>query len=464
MLDKTQKKGSTKHKKKNAFFCFVLTYSYLCHQNKTSMKHIWTLAAALLLLSSCNKSDDDNTEKKDTIGDRTVVVYMSGENNLSALTNSDIEEMTAGAKNLPDSKRLIVFVDRADSRKKPFIARINSSSTTSRIDTLYQYPEDFYASSADRFYEVLQRATQLAPAKEYGLVLWGHANGWFIESDSVKTELRRAYGVDNGNNTTNGGQPKWLNIPSMRLALEKLGIDWQFVFADCCNMMCAEVGYELRNVTRYFIGSPAEIPSSGAPYHELVPVFFMSGNSLCHGIVDNYFNHYKNVYSQKPQIDVNGVSVPEELSGHSVPLTVFDTQYAEPLARATRDVVAKIAATHSELPDLAEIPYYLDVVSPVMYDMKAFIRHYAPESDYQSWLAVFSQAVPYSHASLRWMTIYESLYNAFGSFSRDESVYGCISMYIPQDLPGYNAGSSQYNKTAENMEWNRVIGWSQYGW
>ena len=40
----------------------------------------------------------------------------------------------------------------------------------------------------------------------------------------------------------------------------------KFIFADCCNFMCLESIYELRQVADYIIGSPAEIPEIGAPY------------------------------------------------------------------------------------------------------------------------------------------------------------------------------------------------------
>ena len=45
----------------------------------------------------------------------------------------------------------------------------------------------------------------------------------------------------------------------------------KFIMADCCNFMCLENLYELRDVCDYIIGSPAEIPAQGAPYYDIVP-------------------------------------------------------------------------------------------------------------------------------------------------------------------------------------------------
>lgn len=426
------------------------------------MKYLLTSVCALLLMVSCSK--DDSTTPSTTVSQRTIVVYMSAENNLSNFSPYDINEIIAGAKNLSDNQRILLFVDKASTTEKPFIARVDSRSTTEKIDTLYRYTSDFYASSPDSFYEVLQRATTLAPAKEYGLVLWGHASGWLVEQDTISTQMRRAYGADNGMNTLTTSGYKWMNINTMRLALEKLGIQWQFIFADCCNMMSAEVAYELRNVTRYLIGSPAEIPGNGAPYHLLTPQFFKSGKELYQGIIDGYFNYYTEAYAANPNISVSGVFVTEELGGHSVPLAVFDTQYATQLASKTEEIVDKIATTYPEQLDLSAIPYYLYSDVAVLYDMKAFIKHYASAADYQSWLAVFNQAVPYARPSLKWMTIFEKLYRAFDSFNQDKSVYGCISMFIPQNLPSYYNGTYNYNKYSMHFEWNHTIGWNRFGW
>ena len=56
---------------------------------------------------------------------------------------------------------------------------------------------------------------------------------------------------------------------------------------NCCNFMCLEVLYELRNVTDYIIGSPAEIPDQGAPYDEIVPDMFADGRFYT-SIIDKY--------------------------------------------------------------------------------------------------------------------------------------------------------------------------------
>ena len=52
----------------------------------------------------------------------------------------------------------------------------------------------------------------------------------------------------------------------------------KFIMTDCCNMMCLENLYELRQTCDYFIGSPAEIPDNGAPYDQIVSDMFAGGD------------------------------------------------------------------------------------------------------------------------------------------------------------------------------------------
>ena len=416
-----------------------------------------TFISAMLLMASCSSNDDKQPIQK---AKRTVFVYMAGENGLSSITSDDIQEMTDGAADIPSNNRMLIFVDKADSKIKPFIAQVTTNKQQP-LDSLYMYPKDFYSSDADCFREVMERMMNLSPSDEYALILWGHASGWAVEKDTIVGPSRRAYGVDNGANAySNDG--KWMNITQMARALEGL-TPFKFIFADCCNMGCAEVGYELRNATEYLIASPAEIPGNGAPYDKIMSSLFKSGSDMYRGIVDSYFNYYTDFYHQKSPVSVSGVGY-EDLDGFSVPLSVIDTRYIAQLAERTRDVLTTIAPQYPNAPDLKGIPNYWQYDDPVMYDMKAYIQHYASANDYAAWKQVFDQAVPYSRMSFKWMTIYLDLYyEGFKEFDTKADC-GCVSMFIPQNGTSYTFGAFAYNKKANNFGWNRVVNWSRFGW
>lgn len=253
-----------------------------------------------------------------------------------------------------------------------------------------------------------------------------------------------------------------MNITQMAQALKGLP-KFDFIFADCCHMMTAEVGYELRDVTSYLIGSPSEFPGYGAPYDVIIPQLFKNGRELYRGIIDTYYNYYMERYIAKKS----------RWEGYSVPLSVIDTRYMGQLAQATRDVLSLFTGgypQYPETPNLQNLVYYCGIDVPFMYDMRALIKRNTPEAVFQSWDKVYQQAVPYYRMSMRWMTVYNGLFGHwnligdFPDFDQDESLYGCLSMYIPRNTESYNGGDYQYNKTANNFGWNRIIDWSRFGW
>lgn len=421
------------------------------------MRKFVLLLCALAGLAACHDDEDDSPQDVKTA--RTVLVYMAGENNLTVTSNGDrylcvdLAEIIEGSKSLAENQRLFVFVDSLSEKGKnstPVIMEVKGGKTT----IMHQFESDFYSCDPARFREIVQYVESTAPAESYGLVLWGHASGWSVSTDTIAgSRTTRAYGQDNG--TDHGGSLKWMNITQMARALEGLP-KFDFIFADCCNMICAEVGYELRNVTDYLIGSPAEIPGDGAPYDQLAPIFYKSGSQLYKGIIDTYYDYYVKAYKGHKDLD-----------GFSVPLSVIDTKYMAELAQATGDVLSKFEGgypSYPESPDLKGRVYYWYMESPIMYDMRSFIKHNTTVADFQTWDNVFKKAVPYYRMSMVWMTIYDNLYYSFSSFTDNDDDCGCASMFIPVNDWNYYSGTFRYIRTFNNFGWNRALDWSRFGW
>ena len=407
------------------------------------MKHFLISITLLLLFAACRKDEDNN--KPLSQGRRTVIVFVSGDNSLSSYTSSDLQELVNGARNtLSSDDRLVMFVDRISTKEKPFIARIKDDSKQP-VDTLYKYSEDFYASDPTNFVEVLSRTMKLCPANEYGLILWGHGSGWNIEKDT-----RRAYGIDNGNSYSNGNYGLWLNIPDMRTCFEQLGVKWKFIFADCCNMMCVEVAYELRNWAEYLIGSPAEIPGYGAPYNKIVKDLFNQSDTFYEGIVDTYAADYPNY----------------------LPLSAMRLSEMESLATATKAVLPAVAE-HLQQGDAQAtkgIIYYYSPegeyndVNKSMYDMNDMIRTALSEQPeaYDAWHQAFQKAVPKQVISSMWQTNSNGFKGTvnFSDFTVTDAKMGCVSMFFP--LKKYNNSSCllPYNTDIKKMQWYQAVGWS----
>lgn len=409
------------------------------------MKHFLISITLLLLLTACHKDDDNNT--KPTTARRTVIVFMSADNSLSNYNfpGSDLQELVNGSYNtLSSSDRLIIFVDRISDKEKPFIARI-TGNYEHPVDTLYKYSEDIYVSDPNNFTDVLSRIMKLSPANEYGLVLWGHASGWCFEKDTRPSAApRRAYGVDNGNNANYGNKGLWLNIPDMRTCFEQLGVKWKFIFADCCNMMGAEVAYELRNCADYLIGSPAEIPGNGAPYNNIVKYLFSQSDNFYDGIIDEYANAYPS----------------------SLPLSAIRLSEMDSLAAATKAVMPAIAEHLKQGDETATkgIIYYYspggrnDNINKSMYDMNDMIRTALQENKqaYETWHTAFLKAVPKRITSSWWETNASNTVN-FIDFTVTDDKQGCVSMFFPLDKYDSSKCIYSYNTDIQKMQWYQAV-------
>lgn len=393
---------------------------------------LWSVSAILLclMLTACCKDDDDD-EAPST---RTVIVYMSGENSLSSCAAADLVEMKEGSKLIDGNDNLVVWYDRAMKDELPWLARIKNGVLTDSVSIvdLGISQKDEQSSAPHVFEKVLTYAVSHYPATDgYGLVLWGHASGWVLQ-DSIA--YSRGYGVDNGRNDPYSNNGPWLNIPTIRKVLEKLP-KLTFIFADCCNFMCLETLYELRNVTDYVIGSPAEIPDDGAPYETVAPAMF-DRKALTTSILDRYSARYPNY----------------------LPLSAVKTSEMEVVAQATRTVMEVIRQQQdSEYADMTgTIHYYYDgsgyssfnPVYNIFYDAGDFVRSHAPEADYKKWREILDRAVIDKRIATQWETN-KSWYKYYTDFTMTEEKFHGVSMYVPQ-AGGLN---SKYLRDIQNFAW-----------
>ena len=424
------------------------------------MKHFLIIICTLMLLSSCSKEHDNNN----VVARRTVIVYTSAENRLSGFHSWNMADIITGRQSVADNENLIVFVDRAkgsDGTELPFIVRINKDKNNS-VDTLYKYKEDFFASDPVKFKEVIRWILNNCPATEdYGLVLWGHADGWVMEDETYTTSAsapRRAYGVDNGKNDSSIDQGRWMNIPTLRQALESLGIKWKFIFCDCCNMQSAEVAYELKDVCEYIIASPAEITGIGAPYNEIVPdLFIHNDEQMYKSIIDDYHAQITDSYG-----------IPTSTGNCQLPISVIVSSEMQELANATRAILPQIANNVTEAMMHDKIYYlnqnkssYYPERDNLQYDMLHVIGAAlgTESSEYTTWLESFKRAVPYKQPSIRWHanSVDFSYFN-----TATTSQQGCVSMFFP--LSRYTSAVLPYNEHIKQLRWYQAVGWSSVGW
>ena len=394
------------------------------------------------VLDEVNNSMQSKTSRNATV-ERTVLVYLAGKNNLSESLQTNLEQMKAGSKRIGNNT-LLVFVRRDIKGEQPWLARVSNGELTDSVslDDMGISTSNMQACNPELMEQVLQYAFNYYPANEYGLVLGGHSTGWLIEQEPSTT---RAFGVDNGDGYTYSSRNRrWINVPTIASVLERVP-HLKFIFADCCNFMCLETMYELRNVTDYIIGSPAEIPAEGAPYEQIMPALFEK-NTFCTSAIDIYHRTQ------------NG----------EVPLSVVKTSAMDQLASATRyalDMVQeKIGNGYADTLGLIHYGYSGSSIQfhqeyNLFYDAGDFFRSHLSESDYQQWKQALDEAVVEKRFAKQWRTCMMWRYT-YSDFEMTEEKYHGVSMYIPQD-PNTEYGKYyvRNNEDIKQLKWYQSVGW-----
>ncbi len=422
---------------------------------KTMLMSILT-AGTMMSFTACSSEDDVLMETKGNVSldinqyataERTVLVYLAGKNNLSESLQTNLEQMKSGSKRIGNNT-LLAFVRRDIQGEQPWLARISNGELKDSLslDDMGISTSNMQACNPELMEQVLKYAYSHYPANEYGLVLGGHSTGWLIEQEPGDT---RAFGVDNGDGYTYSSRNRrWINVPinvpTMASVLERVP-HLKFIFADCCNFMCLETMYELRNVTDYIIGSPAEIPAEGAPYEQIMPALFEK-NTFCSSIIDIYHRTQ------------NG----------KVPLSVVKTSAMDQLASATRyalDMVQEeIGNGYADTQGLIHYGYSASSIQfhqeyNLFYDAGDFFRSQLPESDYRQWKQALDEAVVEKRFAKEWRTCMTWRYT-YSDFEMTEEKYHGVSMYIPQD-PNTEYGKyyTRNNEDIKQLKWYQSVGW-----
>lgn len=236
-----------------------------------------------------------NSCRKDELNEhlqvqRTVLVYMAGDNSLSSYVETNLAQMEQGMKTKQlDDGRLLVLAD--DGNINTQLLEITNNGR--RI--LKSYGANLNTAEVTTFQQVWKDVKSLAPASGYGL--WSHGTGWYpsrsiasnigyLKVDSRSKVQMRAFGLD-GND--------WMSTEDLATALPDN--EFEFIIFDACYMASVELLYSLRKKSTYFIVSPTEILGSGLPYDEILDEVFVPKSELrtaLKRICEKYFNCYEN--------------------------------------------------------------------------------------------------------------------------------------------------------------------------
>ncbi len=393
---------------------------------------------SVLALTGCNDTLNPPEEVKTPLtplpeAERTVIIYMAAQNSLYGAAKSDTTEMILGKAGIPEDVNVVVYIDDYN------IPSIYHLTAKGGMRLWKHYEEERCSTDSLTMLETLREIEHYFPARHYGITFWSHASGWVPK--------KKTFGADN--TTTQPVRQDDMGIPTMAGVLEQLP-KCDYIFFDACFMQCIEVAYELRNVTEWLIGSPAEIPGPGAPYDKIM-------SALCQGDVEGIVRNYDSAYPLEMR-DNNGL-LREYYRG--VILSCIDCKEVEPLAHLTAQMLIPLYMGRTSQPVTGFQPYATRLSSfPHFYDMQTTMFRLLSDSDYATWYEAFNNAVPLRlHSATNTWTAF----HCDNARILDPEHCGGVSMFVPR--AEYESFSSyDWNTAAHKTSWYSACGWEDTGW
>lgn len=376
----------------------------------------YILLLSLLSVISCNdKTEDDPVIENN----RSVLVYMLGNNSLSGNANTDLAEMEYAAINNTFKGTLLCFFDDI----QPGATLYKFDKTGKSI--IKQYPSGYKTATPEAIRDAMDIMKSSYPAQGYGLVLWSHGSGWLPSyqnnylrtiyrkqnSPLVKNDYSKAFGQDGSS---------WLELSQIKSAIKDKELE--FLIFDACYMGEVEVCYELKDKTNYFIASPTEILADGFPYDKVAPLFFERTPAIKE-IASTYFEHY------------NAKSGVEK----SATIAAIDTRFMNLLGEYVKSVYATKGNDLASLP-LDKMQRFDRYSRHTMFDLGQIIREVSPEKQAE-FNNIMNQAVVYKNFT-------PSMLN---SFTITEANYSGLSSYIP------SINYSDLNTKYQETDWAKQV-------
>lgn len=236
-----------------------------------------------LLVAGCGGSGGSGTGTTPQSGQWTILVYMNAANNLDTDSVYNIEQMQQAAAN--PQVRIVVQWKQSTSvvptstfngTRRYLIQPGSSSAVQSTLIQDMGTNVDMGVPQTLNAFIAWGKANY--PAQRYALVLWDHGNGWKPKQRRSLAPVTGAQSKTKPAFSYDGQTGNAIQIWQLPQALGSQHLD--MVVWDCSLMQMAEDAYELRNNTRYVVGSEESPPGTGFPYNTVLANFQNSpGNS-----------------------------------------------------------------------------------------------------------------------------------------------------------------------------------------
>ena len=255
----------------------------------------------------------------------TFMVYLAGDNNLSAAGDTDVAEMRSVGSS-PDVNIVVQFDNVGNMGTKRFLVQKGGANEPGEA------LGETDSGSPEVLTEFVEWTVNKYPAKRYALVLWNHGGGWEpSEMDRIARQVN-ARNYDPREAVQRSATPlaraffrptieKIMSLPSpgeraicsddgsghsldtielgnvLDKLVKKLGQPLDLLGMDACLMSNLEVAYQVRPYVRYIVASEETEPNQGWPYEQVLRHMVdhpdASTPELAAHIVEAYIKSYK---------------------------------------------------------------------------------------------------------------------------------------------------------------------------
>ena len=408
------------------------------------MKRIVFLLELLgvLALTGCS---DSGISPEDVAEQKTAIIYFSAQNSLSNYVMRDMREIAAGAPSLKKGETVVVYLDRDEGSEIYVFDRTHQDLTPTLT-----FEQNLDSSDPATMGRILKWAKENYPAKNYGLTLWSHADGWLppLNTDYQSAASRRwikSFSVDDGNDAFATDRGTSLSIEDLATVVRNSGMKFRYIFFDACMMQSLEVDYTMRNAADYIIASPISTTADGAYYtHQLTDGLFADNPA---DIARVYYDDVLKMVS----------------SSYSMGMVVSAVKTAglDSLATLTRKLLDKNGIDLDAEWPMPNVQYYNAYTArtfyrPDCFDAAEAMEAILPEEDAALWRKQLENCVVYKGGT---PTFYAEGAPG-GGFIALSSGYSGISMFVPQQKYTDNASLCPYgdlNKAWRQTEWRKTL-------
>lgn len=259
---------------------------------KNSIKiGITLLVFGIFFFSSCEKEE----LRKPEVNQKTLFMYLPWSSNLTSYfynNVSDMEKCIMMKRGLTNEK-VIVFISTSSTEAVMFEIVYSDGECKREILKKYKSPP---FTTADGITAILNDVKTFAPAPIYAMIIGCHGMGWLpVNEMKVRSVPQmKMYWEYQGVPLTRyfGGLTAeyQTNISSLATGIANADMKMEYILFDDCYMSSIEVAYELKDVTKYLIGSTSEMMAYGMPYATIGE--YLLGNPdyqlICKGFYDFY--------------------------------------------------------------------------------------------------------------------------------------------------------------------------------